>query len=187
MKVSVIGSSGRGKIMFMYYLGKIISKYRETVVISDKSYFFDRLETIDFEDGFTISKEDVKREIIISEVDEEQDIKFLVIDLLANFPINGKDDFNVESAENIVFLNVLPYTAINEKYLINKFGITDETVYFIPLDERNIAVNIENSYNQKISLKGISGTYKKSLIQVVSQILGIDRKESAKLYKLAIK
>ncbi len=189
MNICFGGQSTREKILFMCYLGVVISKSKKVVVQTNEKHFFTSADTVFFGDNLTVTTRDMEAEIVIKESDEKGDFNFFVYDLLGKFPLDKKDSEKLVSLKDVtyIFINNTSYSKINKKYLMLKFGITDEEVHFLPLDEGDISKNIENCFEETLSIKGLSRNYKDALISISKKVLSSDVRETRKLFKLALR
>ncbi len=189
MDICFGGKSTRDKLMFMSYLGLILSGNKSVVVKMNEKPFFTSSDSVFFGENLTITNKDLSGDIVIREGDEIGDMNFFVYDLLASFPKNRKENENTNDIKNItyIFMNNTNYSKINEKYLSIKYGVESKKAIFLPLDEFNISKNIENCFEEKLDMKGMSRSYKKLLLNISASILGNDEKESKMLYKLALR
>ncbi len=189
MDICFGGKSTRDKLMFMSYLGLILSGNKTVVVKMDEKPFFTSSDSIFLSDNLTITNKDLSADIVIRESDDLGDMNFFVYDFLDSFPKNRKENFNTNDSCNItyIFMNNTGYSKINKKYLSAKFGVEMKEAIFLPLDEINIAKNIENCFEEKLDMKGMSRAYRKLLLNISASILGSNEKESKMLYKLALR
>ncbi|MDO7904924.1 hypothetical protein Q5741_00685 [Paenibacillus sp. JX-17] len=56
---------------------------------------------------------------------------------------------------------------------------------FLPLDESNVALRLENEHNQSLRIKPLSRRYKRELRQLVSRLTGWEERYSRRLWKIA--
>ncbi len=189
MDICFAGPSTREKILLMCYLGFILSAEKKVAVKTDARYFFTSADTVFLNDNLSISTKEVNADVIIRESDEIGDMNFFVYDLLGNFPRNRKDFVDIvgNTACRYIFLNNIKYSKINKNYLLKKFGIDDKNVYFLPLDEGDISLNIENCFEETLSLKGMSRNYKNLLVDIAGSVLENDVKQGKRMFKLALR
>ncbi len=189
MNICFAGVSTRDKIMFMSYLGLILASDKKVLVKTDEKHFFTSSDTVFFGENLSISTKEINADIVIRESKEKGDMNFFVYDLLANFPRNRRDSMASldEMDRKYIFLNNINYSKINKKYLVNKFDISEKNAYFLALDEGDISRNIENCFEETLSIRGISKAYKNVLLDIAGEILESDARQSKRLFKLALR
>ncbi len=63
----------------------------------------------------------------------------------------------------------------------------EETVFRFPLDERDAAADLNNQHHGRIDLRGLTGTYRYTLLTMLEQLGDCDRKAARRAWSIARK
>lgn len=176
--IALIGKPSRDKSYLMLYLGKLLAVSGKVAVVTENQWFMPNLETYEYSDQLLIYKEFPK--------DEEANYTLIEIVTPREMPydvalyISSIDRPTVEANVEIflgnemtdekvyIFQNVIMDGKINENYLCQRFAINQKShdIRTLYLNDNDMAVNIENGYNETLDIKGLSKTYKKLLLEL---------------------
>ena len=92
-----------------------------------------------------------------------------------------------EDPGTYVFMNLLMDSKINEKYLCNRLGINRKQDLILPLylDDQDMAVHLENGYNNRLDMSGLSKAYKHVLLSLALTLTDSDKKTPRRWLKSA--
>ena len=178
--IGVIGQPSRDKSYLMLYLGKLLAVTEKVVVITENQWFISNLESYEHSDHLFIGKEapdDEEASYTLIDVQGAREARYDVALYISGID-RGTVEANVEifggcvsaDEQRTIFLNVLMDGKINEDYLCQRFGISQKShqVRTLYLNDNDMAVNIENGYNDALDLRGLSKVYKKLLLELAS-------------------
>lgn len=176
MRIGMVGTYSRDKSYLMMYLGKLLSQGMKVCIITREQWFMPELDTYVINDNLVItgaSSKGIDADIHLLDVagSYHENLDKAVF-------VSGTDRQSVEENELLfnehamveesryLFMNVLMDSKINEKYLFTRFGLDTErdSILYQYLDDGDMAVNIENGYNDCLELRGLSKAYKKMLL-----------------------
>ncbi|WP_214629703.1 hypothetical protein [Paenibacillus agaridevorans] len=63
----------------------------------------------------------------------------------------------------------------------------EETVFRFPLDERDVAADLNNQHHGRIDLRGLTGAYRNTLLMMLEQLGDCDRKAARRAWSIARK
>ncbi|WHX49988.1 hypothetical protein QNH46_04775 [Paenibacillus woosongensis] len=85
-----------------------------------------------------------------------------------------------------MMLSVVPLT-VTEAYLDSAFAQQtirwEEAVFRFPLDEHDVSVELENQHHGRIDVKGLSGTYRRTIWEMAQQLFEWDDKTVRRAWK----
>lgn len=195
--IGFIGQSNRDKSYLMMYLGKILSQGGHVSLMTKDQWLMPELATYEYSPTFLIGK--IGPSVLASDylLLEITNNCSLAIDLMVY--VSGIErntvEFNkklfetakVAPVEIYLFQNVLMDGKINEKYLCQRLDIDrkSQQVMCQYLNDNDLAVNIENGYNERIHMKDLSKGYKKLLLELTSSCSDASIKTSRRWLKSA--
>lgn len=177
--IGLIGKPSRDKSYLMLYLGKLLAVRDKVSVVTDDQWFLPALDSYEHSDQLHIYKEvPVNEEVAYTLIDvaspseNSYDVAIYISGIdRPTVEINVKVFAACQAADEKVYIfqNVLMDGKINESYLCQRFGISQKShqVRTVYLNDNDMAVNIENGYNETIDIRGLSKRYKKLLLELV--------------------
>ncbi|NMA67146.1 MAG: hypothetical protein GX957_13095 [Clostridiaceae bacterium] len=208
MKIVFLGVSSDDKKFIILCLAKIMSYLGKVVIYSTTPYGYSKDKEYDY-CGIEIHQINLNE--AIDPLIREENINFIDIEEL--IPIGG--DFKAvvmceitrRSLEHtaefvkkfawsnqandilLVYLNILEYCKINEKYLnlfwdreLPSFTHISHKCMFV-FEEINKIIMVESQFNERLPLKSLTKSFKLSLMEIVKALLDLEQKESRKILK----
>lgn len=182
-RIAFVGQPSREKTFFILYMAHILSQAHKTVVQTE-DLWFSELDVHVYSDNLTILKKnregaDRDTEFFLEDLydfkDNPSTLRVLVSQ--ANLDsVNGNQSLFERSTENdeviYLFLGMVLDSKINEKYLCRRMGIHGhkDEVLCQYLNEKDLAVNMENEYDERLSIRGLSKPYKYLLMHVIRKV-----------------
>lgn len=182
-----LGKSTEEKRDLMMYIGLLLSMNHQVTLSTQWPYLLSELETVHYNDRYTITKnfdEDVDSEVL-------KECGYYLVDVDAK-PIEWNEEATyclvvspkrtaVEAAESyttqineqtvIVMQDMLYDTTISPKYIKKRLKLSNkQSIHIQYLNDRDLVVHLENHYNDTLSIKHLSSTYKKHLLAVIGEL-----------------
>lgn len=196
-RIGFTGPATREKIFLMCYLGKVLSCEATVLVVPGCQWFGDGLDFYEYSHQLTISTgfdQSHMPDYLLEEAyvgsPNHYDAVYGVVDLLVHMAVMGKDHFDGPSYKgptSYIFMNLIMDSSINDHYLIERLGLSEAEgpPMVLYLDDGDICASIENSYERRLDMKGLSKPYRKLLMTLTSQVLNQPMTASKKLVKKA--
>ena len=195
--IGFIGQANRDKSYLMMYMGKILSQGGHVSLMTSDQWLMPELTTYEYNPNFLIGE--IGPDVLASDylLLDITDNCSLALDLVVyvsgiernTVEINKKlfEAGNDAQAEIYIFQNVLMDGKINEKYLCLRLGISSKShqVMCQYLNDNDLAVNIENGYNERIHIKELSKGYKKLLLELTRSCSNAGMKTTKRWLKSA--
>ena len=176
--IGLIGKPSRDKSYLMLYLGKLLAVGDHVIIVTDNQWFMPNLDSYEYSDQLHICKEISMNEAVDYTIIDVTSVSKTKYDIALY--VSGIDRSTVEANVEMflgseeadekvtIFQNVLLDGKINENYLCQRFGISPKShkVKTLYLNDNDMAVNIENDYDETLDIRGLSKIYKKLLLEL---------------------
>jgi len=210
MNVVFLGVSSDDKKFFILCLAKIISCFRKVVVYSTTPYGCSKENQYDF-CGIEIHL--INKDDALGALPEEENINFIDIEeympLYTSFKTvavcetsrckleQGVQSINKFASEDrsrdifLVYLNILEYCRINEKYLdvflekelLSSVLISHKSIFVF--EEENRIIMTESLFNERLPIKKLTKSFRLSLMNMARVLMGLEQKKAKRLLKKA--
>lgn len=210
MNIVFLGVSSEDKKFVILCLAKIISCYKNVVIYSTTPYGCTNEKEYDYcgVEIYLIDKdaaiEPLLKEDTINLIDVEEyisfDISFKAVaiceiprsKLERTLKLVNEFAWKDQSLDIVlVYLNILEYCKINEKYLdlywekeLLSFANILQKCIFI-FDETDRIIMVETQFNERLSLKSMTKSFKSSLMEMAKVLLDLELKEIRKIFRKA--
>lgn len=183
-KIAFVGQPSRDKTYLMMYLAKLLAADDQVLVVTKDQWFMPVLDSYEYNEAMLIAHkltDDLRPSYCLMDIEalaiEAYDVVFYVSAIDRRAVETNGPLFNdpIEAIEKVyIFMNVLLDGKINEAYLCQRFAISKNShnIRSLYLNDNDLAVNIENGYNERLDIRALSKAYKKLLIDMATYCSG---------------
>ncbi len=176
--IGFIGQGSREKSFLMMYLGKLLSGNGKVTIITEDQWFIPALGIFEYSPRLSIEKkepDDLDMEYLLLDITELYegmiDIAFYLTGIQKETVDFNTHMFNLCEAAGekaFIFQNMLMDGKINDRYLCRRMGIDPrhQKVWCQYLNDNDLAVNVENVYDERLDMKPLSKSYKRLLMDM---------------------
>ncbi len=212
MNIAFLGTSTDDKRFLLLCLARIMSGQKKVVVLSARHYAFDDdLEEIYDYCGIEIHHI-IGEDFLIKAPEEDANYFFDIeryIPLKEGFKavvicesprmlleesvrLAGEYSWiNPSLPIEVIYLNLMEYCRVSKKYLdlfwersVPSFTVLAKAfpIYF---EEANRVAMLESQFSDRLSVKGLTSSFKSSLLNIIQSLFDMDRKQAGELIKRA--
>lgn len=200
------GASTEEKRHLLMYLANILSVESTVVLITDETFMLGALQQVNYNDNFVLQKHGVDADVDVDYllvdqsqpiVTEESEHRSSLKDAVTYFVVNPKRSVvedsepltaHISDSTTVIIQNLLFDTTISSKYLMRRLKISNkQKLYEVYLNDRDMCIQTENEYNESLAMRHLSSSYKKLLLNLLTDLDADYKKTGKQLLKQAIK